>query len=473
VALNGNGYISACSQQLNYVKGARHYELSNHLGNVLSVVSDRKIEVDESYTFQAGGGYIYQNGAYTADLLGNYFQNNPADGIIDGYVAEVISATDYYAFGSPMPGRSYQASEYRFGFNGQERDDEVKGSGNINTAEFWMYDGRLGRRLNLDPVIVPSESQYSTNKDNPIKNSDPKGDSPGGDPPKFSLNSGFSLNFSYTFGEGKKASNYNLGFASNVTGIGSVGNFSAQGSLNFSMMFTNGGLTKPFGQTGSSRSELIFSPAINVGGGGTSNALAVNYLHNNATTSLYNPIKYSGTYALNYHFTSDGRNQRTGTYGLRIGQFSFNILEDHKAWLGSDKLDQYFTGSCNINYQLANGTSFTFGTDTYTGRSNNKGSTAEELGDWEYGGTVTTFGKNKGQPFYWANQTSYDQSLNNAQTFFQISTSNGFNLRMTSTGPSNFWSQNMIHDLLTPNFHHFKPSVNGNSGQTTVGFQCR
>jgi hypothetical protein len=66
VALNGNGYISACSQQLNYVKGARHYELSNHdstwltinLGNVLSVVSDRKIEVDESYTFQAGGGTI-------------------------------------------------------------------------------------------------------------------------------------------------------------------------------------------------------------------------------------------------------------------------------------------------------------------------------------------------------------------------------------------------------------------------------
>ncbi|MDZ4668721.1 MAG: hypothetical protein SGJ00_12695 [bacterium] len=113
VALHSNGYISNCGQQLSYVKGVRRYELSNHLGNVLSVVSDFKIEIDEKYTYQAGGGYIYQNGAYTSDPSGNYIQNSAADGLIDGYVAEVISATDIYVFGSTMPGRSYQASEYR------------------------------------------------------------------------------------------------------------------------------------------------------------------------------------------------------------------------------------------------------------------------------------------------------------------------------------------------------------------------
>ncbi|MCF8447712.1 MAG: hypothetical protein K9H61_12015, partial [Bacteroidia bacterium] len=158
------------------VKGARHYELSNHLGNVLSVVSDRKIEVDESYTFQAGGGYIYQNGAYATDPLGNYFQNNPADGIIDGYVAEVISATDYYTFGSPMPGRSWQVSEYSFGFNGQEKDDEVSGAGNTMTAEFWEYDTRLGRRWNLDPKPNSSLSSYSCFLNNPICVIDANGD---------------------------------------------------------------------------------------------------------------------------------------------------------------------------------------------------------------------------------------------------------------------------------------------------------
>jgi RHS repeat-associated protein len=175
VALNNNGFISNCNMQLSYVKGARHYELSNHLGNVLSVVSDRKIEVDESYTYQTSGGYIYQNGTYTADPYGNYTQNSVADGLIDGYVAEVISATDYYAFGSPMPGRSFQSSEYRFGFNGQERDDEVAGVGNINTAEFWEYDARLGRRWNLDPVTKPNEGPYSCFANNPIWLTDPNG----------------------------------------------------------------------------------------------------------------------------------------------------------------------------------------------------------------------------------------------------------------------------------------------------------
>jgi hypothetical protein len=40
---------------------------------------------------------------------------------------------------------------YRFGFNGQEKVNEIAGVGNHNTAEFWEYDTRLGRRWNLDP----------------------------------------------------------------------------------------------------------------------------------------------------------------------------------------------------------------------------------------------------------------------------------------------------------------------------------
>ena len=40
---------------------------------------------------------------------------------------------------------------YRFGFNGQEKVDEIAGAGNHTTAEFWEYDTRLGRRWNRDP----------------------------------------------------------------------------------------------------------------------------------------------------------------------------------------------------------------------------------------------------------------------------------------------------------------------------------
>jgi hypothetical protein len=45
-------------------------------------------------------------------------------------------------------------SPYPFGFNGQEKDNEVYGEGNSYTAECWQYDPRLGRRWNLHPVVA-------------------------------------------------------------------------------------------------------------------------------------------------------------------------------------------------------------------------------------------------------------------------------------------------------------------------------
>ena len=65
---------------------------------------------------------------------------------------------------------------YRFGFNGQERDDEVAEIGNINTAKFWEYDTRLGRRWNLDPIYTSNISRYAVNGNSPICFMDPNGD---------------------------------------------------------------------------------------------------------------------------------------------------------------------------------------------------------------------------------------------------------------------------------------------------------
>ncbi|MBU3662116.1 MAG: hypothetical protein FGM41_02835, partial [Bacteroidetes bacterium] len=49
--------------------------------------------------------------------------------------ADIISATDYSPFGAPLPGRTYSASEYRFGYNkGSEKDDEISGAGNHFTT---------------------------------------------------------------------------------------------------------------------------------------------------------------------------------------------------------------------------------------------------------------------------------------------------------------------------------------------------
>jgi len=86
--------------------------------------------------------------------------------------------SDYYPFGSLKPSRNASASNYRFGFNGQEGTDELSGVGNHTTATFWEYDTRLGRRWNLDPVDQISISNYAVFKNNPIIYTDPDGDSP-------------------------------------------------------------------------------------------------------------------------------------------------------------------------------------------------------------------------------------------------------------------------------------------------------
>lgn len=52
---------------------------------------------------------------------------------------------------------------YRYGFQGQERDDEVKGAGNSYDFTFRMHDPRLGRFFAVDPLTAkyPHYSPYS------------------------------------------------------------------------------------------------------------------------------------------------------------------------------------------------------------------------------------------------------------------------------------------------------------------------
>jgi len=70
-----------------------------------------------------------------------------------------------------MPGRQYQSSTgYRYGFNGMENDNEVKGSGNSYDFGARIYDPRLGRWLSLDPMMTKYTdlSPYNFSGNNPI-----------------------------------------------------------------------------------------------------------------------------------------------------------------------------------------------------------------------------------------------------------------------------------------------------------------
>jgi hypothetical protein len=112
--------------------GLKEYEVIDHLSNVRVVLSDRQVS-------------------------GN---------------ANVISATDYLPFG--MAARIYNNENYRYSFNTQEKIDEL-GEGHT-TAFYWEYDGRTGRRWNLDPKPNASISDYACFANNPIWNIDPNGD---------------------------------------------------------------------------------------------------------------------------------------------------------------------------------------------------------------------------------------------------------------------------------------------------------
>jgi RHS repeat-associated protein len=95
------------------------------------------------------------------------------DGVLV-YSADVVSYSDYSPYGVELDGR-YGSSGYRYGYQGSEKDDEVKGGGNSYTTEFRFLDPRLGRWLSIDPVDQPWQSTYCSMDNNPIVYNDIKG----------------------------------------------------------------------------------------------------------------------------------------------------------------------------------------------------------------------------------------------------------------------------------------------------------
>jgi RHS repeat-associated protein len=253
------------------VVGDKNYELSNHLGNVLSVITDRKLgninssklifsndfsndikpwepssgakatldngrlrvetrtnlngangyynlQKDKTYfisldidktkytpllqfgiwkgttseytTIRSSGGTVNVSftpkttGTYRLNLRGIYSLPNPR-GIVDifyidnvtiydttatagipsfaGLLPDVISYSDYYPFGMLVPNRSASTPAYRYGFQGQEKDDEIKGEGNSLNYTFRMHDPRVGRFFAVDPLFrdYPHNSPYA------------------------------------------------------------------------------------------------------------------------------------------------------------------------------------------------------------------------------------------------------------------------------------------------------------------------
>ena len=81
-----------------------------------------------------------------------------------------------------MPGRKFSAdNSYRYGFNGKEKDDEVRGEGSaLDFGNRSIYDSRLARFVSADPLSksYPYLSPYAYAANNPILFVDKDGEGP-------------------------------------------------------------------------------------------------------------------------------------------------------------------------------------------------------------------------------------------------------------------------------------------------------
>jgi len=126
--------------------GLKHYELSNHLGNVLATVSDN-ISLSATET-----------------------------------LAKTLSTTDYHPFGLQMEGRTFSSTGYRYGFNGKEKDAEgMGGGGSTYDYGFRIYNPRIAKFLSVDPLSskYPFYTPYQFAGNNPIAFIDIDGLEPG------------------------------------------------------------------------------------------------------------------------------------------------------------------------------------------------------------------------------------------------------------------------------------------------------
>jgi RHS repeat-associated protein len=155
---NGNGYFDRRIAQ-------KDYELKDHLGDVRVTIGDRK------------------RGSANTDSVTSY--------------------VNYYAFGMRVvvDSMNYTPTDYRYGFNGKEKDDEWKSDGNSYDFGERSYDPRLGRFISSDRKSNQNAtwSPYTYAIDNPIFFVDENGDWPGVTSAYFEFEIGAGLGYGLNF----------------------------------------------------------------------------------------------------------------------------------------------------------------------------------------------------------------------------------------------------------------------------------
>lgn len=125
----------------------------------------------------AGGKTILElefNSAMGGDFPAN--QNEP-----DVFIRNYYTKITHYVPHTRIAYVCDEKDNYRFGFNGMEKDNEAKGIGNSLDFGARIYDSRLGRFLSVDPKIkqYPWQTSYCLADNNPILFEDIEGEGTG------------------------------------------------------------------------------------------------------------------------------------------------------------------------------------------------------------------------------------------------------------------------------------------------------
>lgn len=112
---------------------------------------------------------LYTNGTFSGNALPHYWVDN----VHLQEIPEITAITDYYPYGSVMPGRSFQlgADAYQRGYQGEFAESNME---NFVSFDLRQYDPRLGRWISPDPM-GQFHSAYLAMANNPVNQIDPTG----------------------------------------------------------------------------------------------------------------------------------------------------------------------------------------------------------------------------------------------------------------------------------------------------------
>lgn len=149
---------------------ANTYYVRDVAGQVLAIYSNSTLQEQPIYGNQRLAVHN-RSGNITTYQLTDHLGNIRAIFQKSGTSTTNENHNDYYPFGMPMPGRnSVDANNYRYAFQGQEKDPET----GKEAFELRLWDSRIGRWLTTDPY-GQYVSPYLGMGNDPINLIDPDG----------------------------------------------------------------------------------------------------------------------------------------------------------------------------------------------------------------------------------------------------------------------------------------------------------